>query len=101
MLLDVIASERNSRATIIFCNTASAVRAVQYALGEARIESLGYHGELNSATRTENLQRFRKVAATKSNDNDDISDDDDYFDDIMMMMITIYLPPLLVENQIF
>lgn len=64
LLLDVVASQnRNTKATIVFCNTAASVRAVQYALSEARIESLGYHGDLNSATRTENLQRFRQGAA--------------------------------------
>ncbi|KAL3917213.1 MAG: hypothetical protein SGILL_004818 [Bacillariaceae sp.] len=61
LLLDVVASE-NNEATIIFCNTASSVRAVQFALSESRIESLGYHGELNSASRTDNLKRFRKGA---------------------------------------
>jgi superfamily II DNA/RNA helicase len=65
LLLDVIASQR-AQATIIFCNTASSVRAVQYALAEARIESFGYHGELNSAVRTENLQKFREIASDKS-----------------------------------
>ena len=70
LLLDVIASQK-AKATIVFCNTASSVRAVQYALAEARIESLAYHGELNSSTRTENLQKFRKIASddTKQNDN--------------------------------
>jgi superfamily II DNA/RNA helicase len=45
--------------TMIFCNTASACRAVQYALAEAQIETLAYHGELNSEARSENLQKFR------------------------------------------
>ena len=48
-----------SALTMIFCNTAAACRAVQYALAEAQIESLAYHGELNSEARTENLRRFR------------------------------------------
>mmetsp|Transcript_31110 Transcript_31110/g.73340 ORF Transcript_31110/g.73340 Transcript_31110/m.73340 type:complete len:629 (-) Transcript_31110:1641-3527(-) len=69
LLLDVIASQR-AKATIVFCNTASSVRAVQYALAEARIESFGYHGELNSAVRTENLQKFREVASDKSVESD-------------------------------
>ncbi|KAG7366135.1 ATP-dependent DEAD-box RNA helicase DeaD [Nitzschia inconspicua] len=79
LLLDVIASEKN-KATIIFCNTASSVRAVQYALSEARIESIGYHGELNSSTRMENLQQFRKGARrAPSGTSDDLDDDmDDY-----------------------
>ncbi|VEU36591.1 unnamed protein product [Pseudo-nitzschia multistriata] len=69
LLLDVIASQR-ARATIIFCNTASSVRAVQYALAEARMESLAYHGELNSAVRTENLKKFREIASDKSMETD-------------------------------
>lgn len=69
LLLDVIASQR-AKATIVFCNTASSVRAVQYALAEARIESLGYHGDLNSAVRTENLQNFRRIAGDESKTTD-------------------------------
>ena len=69
LLLDVIASQR-AKATIVFCNTASSVRAVQYALAEARIESLGYHGDLNSAVRTENLQKFRSIAGDESKQTD-------------------------------
>jgi superfamily II DNA/RNA helicase len=79
LLLDVVASGK-SKATIIFCNTASSVRAVQYALTEARIGSLGYHGELNSVTRTENLQKFRKAARRASEDRHD--DDIDEFNDL-------------------
>jgi superfamily II DNA/RNA helicase len=81
LLLDVVASEKN-KATIIFCNTASSVRAVQYALSEARIESIGYHGELNSATRTENLLKFRKGARRESSADDD-DFDDGYVDESM------------------
>jgi len=65
LLVDVISSRQNNNnndeaKTIIFCNTAASVRAVQYALGEARIgDTLAYHGELNSKIRNENLQAFR------------------------------------------
>lgn len=69
LLLDVIASQR-AKATIVFCNTAASVRAVQYALAEARIESIGYHGELNSAVRTENLQKFRSISGDESKKSD-------------------------------
>lgn len=62
LLVDVISSQ-NSDATIVFCNTAASVRAVQYALAEARIETLGYHGDLNSVARAENLKNFRAGAA--------------------------------------
>jgi len=66
LLLDVIASQhhRSTGSTIVFCNTASSVRAVQYALSESRIESFGYHGDLNSVTRTDNLNQFRTIAAS-------------------------------------
>jgi superfamily II DNA/RNA helicase len=62
LLVDVISSQK-TEATIVFCNTAASVRAAQYALAEARIESLAYHGELNSVARSENLKKFRAVAA--------------------------------------
>ena len=45
--------------TMVFCNTAGACRAVQYALADAGVDTLSYHGELNSMMRTENLRRFR------------------------------------------
>lgn len=54
--------------TMIFCNTAASCRAAQFALSEARIESLAYHGDLNSAMRSENLKRFR-AAGKKNSDN--------------------------------
>jgi len=65
LLLDVIASQK-AKATIVFCNTASSVRAVQYAFAESRIQSLGYHGDLNSVIRTDNLKKFRTTAKNDS-----------------------------------
>lgn len=58
-----IAESKQDRSalTLVFCNTASACQAVQYALSEAHIETLAYHGELNSAVRAENLQQFREA----------------------------------------
>ncbi|KAL7573442.1 hypothetical protein ACA910_013759 [Epithemia clementina (nom. ined.)] len=50
---------KSTALTMIFCNTAPSCRAVQYALSEAGIDSLSYHGELNSSMRSENLRRFR------------------------------------------
>jgi superfamily II DNA/RNA helicase len=47
--------------TMIFCNTASSCRAVQFALQESGIPSLACHGELNSAMRMEQLSRFRQA----------------------------------------
>lgn len=48
--------------TLIFCNTVTSCRAVEYALTEAGIDSLSYHGDLNSKEREENLQKFRDGA---------------------------------------
>lgn len=47
--------------TMVFCNTAASCRAVEYALAEAGISAISYHGELNSAARAENLALFRKA----------------------------------------
>lgn len=55
--------------TMVFCNTAQSVRAVQYALAEARIESLSYHGELNSQARQDNLKQFRSAGTSKAEDS--------------------------------
>ena len=73
LLVNVASSQRHD-ATIIFCNTAASVQAVQYALAESRIESLSYHGELNSAARAENLKRFRQGASSSDDDNNDNMD---------------------------
>ena len=54
-------SERGNNLTMVFCNTAASCRAAQFALAEAQIDSLSYHGELNSVIRAENLKRFRKA----------------------------------------
>jgi superfamily II DNA/RNA helicase len=71
--------------TLVFCNTVSSCRAVQHGLTESGIESLSYHGELNSAARAENLKLFRQAGKdtydTEENKNDfdeeDKNDDDD------------------------
>lgn len=68
LLVDVVSSQR-SKATIIFCNTASSVQAVQYALAESRLETLSYHGDLNSIARSENLDRFRRGASGEPSDD--------------------------------
>jgi superfamily II DNA/RNA helicase len=57
--------------TMVFCNTAQSVRAVQFALAEARIESLSYHGDLNSQARTENLKLFRAAGQAIADSNPD------------------------------
>jgi superfamily II DNA/RNA helicase len=44
--------------TLVFCNTVSSCRAAQHALSEAGIDSLNYHGELNSDMRSDNLIQF-------------------------------------------
>lgn len=48
-----------SSLTLVFCNTVSSARAAEHALAEAGIDCLCYHGELNSAARADNLERFR------------------------------------------
>jgi len=49
--------------TLVFCNTVASCRAAEHALAEAGLDSLCYHGELNSQARSENLERFRKAGA--------------------------------------
>jgi superfamily II DNA/RNA helicase len=71
LLVDVVSADSAKRGnekkgggnhlTMVFCNTAASCRAAQFALSEARIESLSYHGELNSIARSENLRRFRQA----------------------------------------
>jgi len=53
---------------MVFCNTAASCRAAQFALAEARIDSLSYHGELNSVARAENLRRFRQAGSDPTSD---------------------------------
>ncbi len=66
--------------TLIFCNTVSSCRAVQHGLTESGIDSLSYHGELNSAARAENLNLFREAGKAMYNHNNNDSDEEDYKD---------------------
>lgn len=59
LLVDLVCSESDKQ-TLIFCNTANSCRAVEYALSEARLSCLSYHGDLNSIARAENFDQFRK-----------------------------------------
>jgi superfamily II DNA/RNA helicase len=66
LLIDLLSSHNRQKAnddslTMVFCNTASSCRAVEFALAEAGLadQVRSYHGELNSAMRTEHLQQFR------------------------------------------
>lgn len=70
LLTDAIQSHRHrnpsfgeegsdQKLTLVFCNTVSSCRAAEHALAEAGLESLCYHGELNSSARAENLVKFR------------------------------------------
>ena len=77
LLVDIVSGDSNSNVrrtkasnhlTIVFCNTAASCRAIQFALAEARIDSLSYHGELNSIARTENLKRFREAGENPDSD---------------------------------
>jgi superfamily II DNA/RNA helicase len=71
----------NDGLTLVFCNTVGSCRAVQHALTESGIESLCYHGELNSAARAENLALFRKAGKElAANDDGDFLDFDDIED---------------------
>ena len=45
--------------TLIFCNSVTSCQAVAYSLNEVGIESISYHGDLNSRMREANLQAFR------------------------------------------
>ena len=61
-------SESGNHLTMVFCNTAASCRAAQFALAEARVDSLSYHGELNSVARSENLRRFRQAGEDPTSD---------------------------------
>lgn len=54
-----IKDDNDIKLTLVFCNTVASCRAAEHALAEAGLESLCYHGELNSSARAENLERFR------------------------------------------
>ena len=55
--------------TMIFCNTAKSCQAVEFALKEANYDNvLSYHGELNSAVRSDNLNLFRNGFIKNGND---------------------------------
>jgi superfamily II DNA/RNA helicase len=62
LLVDLLRSHA-SQQTMVFCNTAAACRAVEYALAEADVPCLSYHGGLNSEARKDNLQAFRRGGA--------------------------------------
>jgi superfamily II DNA/RNA helicase len=79
LLVDVVAGgERQKREkqrrggplplTLVFCNTVASCRAAEHALAESGVLTLCYHGELNSADREENLQKFRKVGEDGDSD---------------------------------
>jgi superfamily II DNA/RNA helicase len=77
--------------TLVFCNTVGSCRAAEHALAEAGIQSLCYHGDLNSADRAANLKRFRAVGSAKSNSESSSSsnelDDFDFEEDAMGNMV--------------
>jgi len=55
--------------TLVFCNTVSSCRAAEHALAESGVNSLCYHGGLNSVDRAANLKTFREVGS--SNDDEE------------------------------
>lgn len=77
------ADQTDGGLTLVFCNTVSSCRAAQHALAESGIESLCYHGELNSAARAENLKLFREAGSQLSagEEEDDSDDGEGYEDD--------------------
>jgi superfamily II DNA/RNA helicase len=62
LLVDLMRSNQQFKMIMVFCNTAAACRAVQFALEQADLQTLAYHGELNSAVRTQNLKDYRAGA---------------------------------------
>jgi superfamily II DNA/RNA helicase len=71
-LRDVLARHRSKNMrTLIFCNTVQSCHAVEYAINQdttaggsfggddTEIHATSYHGDLNSAERAKNLDRFR------------------------------------------
>eukprot|EP00978_Attheya_sp_CCMP212_P009461 scaffold22356_cov53-Attheya_sp.AAC.13 len=78
--------------TLVFCNTVASCRAAEHALAEAGIQSLCYHGDLNSVDRAANLKRFRAVGSAKTNSdssssNNELDDFEDYDEDSMGNMM--------------
>lgn len=69
LLIDAVSSDSKSKLIMIFCNTANSCRAVEYALREANIVALSYHGELNSIQRSQNLQLFRQAGLESTTKN--------------------------------
>jgi superfamily II DNA/RNA helicase len=89
--------KKEAALTMIFCNTAPACRAVQFALQEAGVDTLAYHGELPSTVRHDNLQVFRKasiLSAAAANKKSKQSPDFD--DDIDMVVSEVAAPRILV-----
>jgi Superfamily II DNA and RNA helicases len=62
--------------TLVFCNTVNSCRAVQHALTESGIDSLSYHGELNSIARAKNLELFRQAGKMSEGDYEEYEDDE-------------------------
>jgi len=59
LLLDVLRSRPGENLSMVFCNTIASARAAEHAMKEGGVESLCYHGEINSTDRAGNLKLFR------------------------------------------
>lgn len=60
ILTEVLQStESKSKQTLIFCNTVSSCKAIEFALTGAGTSCLSYHGDLSSTDRASNLEKFR------------------------------------------
>jgi superfamily II DNA/RNA helicase len=76
LLVDTVASNQNRHVqegkqkqlhrTMIFCNTVASCRAAQHALAESGIETLAYHGDLNSAARADSWRKFCNGESTEN-----------------------------------
>eukprot|EP00640_Fibrocapsa_japonica_P000081 CAMPEP_0113953596 /NCGR_PEP_ID=MMETSP1339-20121228/91051_1 /TAXON_ID=94617 /ORGANISM="Fibrocapsa japonica" /LENGTH=547 /DNA_ID=CAMNT_0000962335 /DNA_START=72 /DNA_END=1715 /DNA_ORIENTATION=+ /assembly_acc=CAM_ASM_000762 len=58
VLLDVLYQHKGKQA-IVFCNTVASCRAAEHAVREAGLTAQGYHGEINSIQRRENIDAFK------------------------------------------
>lgn len=82
LLVDVVGSKRGGL-TLVFCNTVSSCRAAQHALAESGIDSMCYHGELNSSLRADNLKMFRLAGKEEQYTEEDDEFEDDDLDDVV------------------
>lgn len=59
MVLDLLHQEKKDSRVMVFCNTVNSCRALEHAMREVGMDSLCYHGDVNSEERKVNLQKFK------------------------------------------